>query len=118
MERARAIEEGVALFNTHKFWEAHEAWEKIWLASSGDEKLFLQGLIQLAAAYHHLQRGTYRGGIRLFAAAFAKLEAFPESYAEIERESAVAAARGHRARMVEGERIDSSEYPKLRVSRG
>ena len=40
---------------------------------SGEEKRFLQGLIQLAAAYHHAGRGTNRGGIRLFDAALEKL---------------------------------------------
>ena len=60
-EREPAIERGVALFNAHEFWHAHEAWEELWLEESGDEKQFLQGLIQLAAAYHHVKRGTYRG---------------------------------------------------------
>ncbi|HUP59899.1 MAG TPA: DUF309 domain-containing protein [Thermoanaerobaculia bacterium] len=113
-----SLARGIELFNSHEFWHAHEAWEKIWLASSGDERRFLQGLIQLAAAYHHVQRGTYRGGIRLFDAAFEKLEQFPPGHADVDRALAIAAAHGHRARIVKGERVDPSEYPKLRVSSG
>lgn len=44
---------GVDLFNEGYFWEAHEAWEGLWMAAEGrDEvqRLLLQGLIQLTAA--------------------------------------------------------------------
>ena len=43
-----SLERGAALFNTGKFWEAHEAWEEAWLELENEEKLFLQGLIQVA----------------------------------------------------------------------
>lgn len=109
----QAIEKGVELFNSHHFWHAHEAWEERWLSATGDEKLFLQGLIQLAAAYHHVQRGTFSGGIRLFDAAFAKLERFPASYAGVDRAAAVEIARRHRTRIAEGNEIDAREYPRL-----
>lgn len=107
---------GVRLFNARKFWEAHEAWEGAWLVMEGDAKRFLQGLIQLAAAYHHVQRGTYRGGVRLFDAALEKLASFPEGYANVDRAEAVAAAREHRPRIARGERIETSELPKLRYN--
>ena len=109
----QAIEKGVELFNSHHFWHAHEAWEARWLNASGDEKTFLQGLIQLAAAYHHVQRGTYRGAIRLFDAAFAKLGSFPPGYAGVDRAEAVELARRHRTRIAEEDEIDAREYPRL-----
>ena len=84
--------EGVEHFNAREFWDAHESWEELWLAASSDLEQYLQGLIQLAAAYHHLQRGTLSGGIRLFDAALRRLEPFAESCCGIERHHAVAAA--------------------------
>ncbi len=48
------VEHGIKLFNAGKFWHAHEAWELVWQRQAEDERLFFQGLIQLAAAYHHL----------------------------------------------------------------
>jgi predicted metal-dependent hydrolase len=110
------LENGVALFNAHQFWHAHEAWEELWLHSSGDDKVFLQGLIQLAAAYHHVQRGTLRGGVRLFDAALRKLERFADGYRGIDRTEAVAAAVLHRERIARGENIDAGEFPKLRYN--
>jgi Domain of unknown function (DUF309) len=81
---------------------------------------FLQGLIQLAAAYHHVQRGTYPGGLRLFDAALEKLDRFPKRWCGIDRTSVEEAARRHRAwvaaLLADGrgaERLDASDFPKI-----
>ena len=111
-----AIVAGVEHFNAQRFWEAHEAWEEQWLRSVGDDRLFLQGLIQLAAAYHHVQRGTLRGGVRLFDAAARKLADFPAGHFRVDRAEAVAAAALHRDRIADGKRIDAGEFPKLRYN--
>ena len=108
--------EGIQLFNAQKFWHAHEAWERVWLASEGDYRTFVQGLIQLAAAYHHVQRGTFRGGVRLFDAALSKLATFPVHFGEIDREDVVAIAEKHRERIAKGGHIDGGELPKFRYN--
>jgi predicted metal-dependent hydrolase len=75
------FEHGVQLFNCGKFWNAHEAWEQVWLRHKEDERLFFQGLIQLAAAYHHLvQKKSVRGMLNNFEKAYAKLEVFRPQY--------------------------------------
>jgi predicted metal-dependent hydrolase len=111
-----SLEKGIALFNDQKFWHAHEAWERDWLQASGEEKRFLQGLIQLAAAYHHVQRRTYRGGVRLFDAALRKLEGFADDHLGVNRTEAVARASEHREKIARGEHIDAAEYPKFRYN--
>lgn len=111
-----AFEEGLSRFNSHRFWDAHESWETIWLSAAGDDKQFLQGLIQLAAAYHHVQRGTYRGGVRLFDAALRRLAAFPDGYRGVDREEAVARAVVHREAIARGEEIHPDAFPKLRYN--
>jgi predicted metal-dependent hydrolase len=111
-----ALLAGIEQFNAHRFWEAHEAWEQYWLTAGGDVKLFLQGLIQLAAAYHHVQRGTFRGGIRLFDAALLKLQGFPAQYAGVDRTGAVTAAEIHRREIASGRAIDPGDFPKLRYN--
>ncbi len=55
------FQEGVRLFNSQKFFEAHEALEAIWLKAHGQERVFLHGLIQVAAAFHHHQRNNAAG---------------------------------------------------------
>jgi len=75
------FERGVRLFNERKFWHSHEAWEEVWKHHVEDERLFFQGLIQLAAAYHHLlEKKSIRGLINNFDKAFGKLEVFHPEY--------------------------------------
>ena len=45
---------GLRCFHSGAFFEAHEHWESVWLAAQEPEKTFLQGLIQIAAAFYHL----------------------------------------------------------------
>ena len=69
----------MTLFNAGEFWKAHEAWEAVWLASDGERKQFLQGLIQLAAVCYHLDRDNRRGAERLLEASLARLDPLPET---------------------------------------
>jgi predicted metal-dependent hydrolase len=74
------FDHGVALFNGRKFFEAHEAWEEIWLHAKLPEKTFLQGLIQVTAAFHHHSRGNLRGMESLLRRGLHKLNGFPPSH--------------------------------------
>jgi hypothetical protein len=50
-----AIEQGAARFDRGEFFAAHEAWEDRWRKSRDEsERRGLQGLIQIAAAFHKL----------------------------------------------------------------
>lgn len=114
---------GVEQFNSRRFWDAHEAWEEIWLHAASDVDQFLQGLIQVAAAYHHLQRGTFRGGVRLFDAGLRRLQPFPSGFCGVSREAVEAAARVHRQWAAShvaaddyGARLRDDEYPQLELT--
>jgi uncharacterized protein len=54
---------GISLFNNAKFFDAHEALEDVWRAAPLENKKFLQGLIQVAVAFHHYSTGN-RVGMR------------------------------------------------------
>src|SRR5688500_13193209 len=81
------------LCNEGKFWHAHEAWEELWLVATPDLRLFTQGLIQLAAAWHHVGRGNLRGARRLFASALDKLAPYPPDHLGIDRAACEREAR-------------------------
>ncbi|PYV25759.1 MAG: hypothetical protein DMG24_08540 [Acidobacteria bacterium] len=74
-----AIAEGVRLFNTQKFFEAHEALEAVWLKAHGEEKILLHGLIQVAAAFHHYRRDNPAGFRSLLEKGSKKLDKFGAS---------------------------------------
>lgn len=86
IERADLYDEGVRLFNEGRYWHAHEAWEDIWLDSSGPARLVLQSLIQMAAALYHVERDNPGGATRLFTAAEEKLRRVPEPGLKLDRD--------------------------------
>jgi hypothetical protein len=67
------IEQGREAFNRGEFFEAHERWEDAWHQLQGPERDAVQGLIQIAAGLHHLQRGRRRPAARLLRKGLARL---------------------------------------------
>ena len=74
---------GLACYQQEQFFEAHEHWEEVWLGLKEPEKSFLQALIQMTAAFHHLNRGNSEGSISLLRRALRRLESCPESFGGI-----------------------------------
>lgn len=72
--------DGVALYEASRYWHAHESWEGLWRAAGDDaHRRLLQGLIQVAAALHHLTaRGDAGACLRVLSRARAKLDGLPE----------------------------------------
>jgi predicted metal-dependent hydrolase len=115
MKESELFERGIVLFNARQFFEAHEVWEELWLAEPEPGKTFLQGLIQLAAAFHHHARGNSRGGESLLAAGLAKLEKFPADHRGLALEELRLEAK-HWARVTREAGDDASRtLPHIRI---
>jgi len=68
-------------FNRQLFYEAHDVLENLWLADRhGANGAFYKGLIQLAGAFVHLQKGRLRPAAALFKLARANLEKYPRHH--------------------------------------
>src|SRR5205809_990595 len=80
------IAEGIRLFNSQKFFEAHEALEEVWLKTEGRQKFILHGLIQVAAAFHHHTKGNLAGFHSLLGKGLSKLDQFGDSMEGIDLE--------------------------------
>ena len=76
--------EGIRYFNTGRYFEAHEAWEEIWMRSSGDSRLFFQMLIQAAVCLHHYERGNPRGARGLHDRVLDKVARIPAVYLSLD----------------------------------
>ena len=74
------LADGLRCYCNQKFFEAHEHWEAEWLKCNEPEKTFLQALIQISAAFHHLQRHNLAGTASLLRAALRRLESFPAEF--------------------------------------
>ena len=74
---------GIDLYNAGHYWNAHEAWEEVWLDSERDLRGFYQGLIQITAAFVHVTRNEYPGSVRLLDSGLEKLERYPATYQSV-----------------------------------
>ncbi len=73
---------GMQLHNEGSYYDAHEAWEELWIDETDDElRLFLQGLIQVTSAFHKVffQKQPASAG-RLLARGLEKLAPYPDEY--------------------------------------
>jgi predicted metal-dependent hydrolase len=65
-------------FNQQLFFEAHEVLEELWLPQRrSPESAFYKGLIQLAGAFVHVQKGRPGPALALFRLAQTNLQKFP-----------------------------------------
>jgi hypothetical protein len=81
------LADGLRCYRNEEFFLAHEHWEGIWLGCEEPERTFLQALIQVTAAFHHLQRNNVIGSASLLRAALRRLDAFPAAYGGMAVES-------------------------------
>jgi uncharacterized protein len=83
---AGPLAEGLHCYRTRQFFEAHEHWEAVWLTLSEPEKSFLQSLVQISAAFHHLSRGNRIGAISLLTRSLRRLDRCPSLFCNINLE--------------------------------
>jgi len=112
-EHQEAFRLGVEHFNERRFFEAHETWEEIWLKSPEPEKTFLQGIIQIAAAFHHYSRGNTRGTCNLLEAGLRRLERFPAAHDQVELETLRVEARAWADGLRSGHDPGHAHLPKI-----
>jgi len=117
-ERDRLYLKGLEAFNTGHFYEAHELWEEVWLETPNPDKKFLQGLIQVAAAFHHFSRANLRGTRNLLRAGLLKLECFPEVHGGLEIAALREAVRGWLAGLAAEESLEDSRIPRIHTCKG
>ena len=79
MNEEQAFSLGVRYFNQRRFFEAHDVWEELWMETSGQQRVFYQGLIQTAIAYYHAENQNPKGAAHLIHRAIEKLELFRPS---------------------------------------
>lgn len=55
---------GIELFNSGRYWDAHEVWEREWIPDrKGPDAGFYKGIIQIAAGCLHYGRRNRRGAV-------------------------------------------------------
>lgn len=66
---------GVAAFNRGEWYGCHDDFEAVWHETQGRLRPVLQGILQIAVAHHHLERGNQRGATVLLGEGLGRLVA-------------------------------------------
>ena len=74
------IQKGIDLFNDCDYFSAHDFFEDIWMDSSGEEKDFYQGLVQISVGCYHLICGNMPGAKSQIKKGMDKLSKFIPEY--------------------------------------
>lgn len=77
-EERRQLDEGVRLFNAGMYFECHDVLEDLWSGVRGESRDFFQGLIQVAVALYHLERGNAEGARSMLGRALLRFERYPD----------------------------------------
>jgi predicted metal-dependent hydrolase len=112
-EKHRLYRKGLEAFNSAHFYDAHEHWEEVWLETPNPDKMFLQGLIQIAAAFHHYSRANLLGTRKLLRSGLLKLDRFPEIHGDLEIEELREAIREWLDALEAGEILETRQPPRI-----
>jgi predicted metal-dependent hydrolase len=66
--------EAVRLFNAGEWYACHDGFEELWHETQGPCRKVLQGILQIAVAHLHLERGNRRGATVLLGEGLGRLQ--------------------------------------------
>lgn len=78
------FEKSIKEFNQADFFAAHDSFEELWFNSTGKDKLFLQGLVQISVGFYHLICKNYKGSLSQLSKGTQKLKDYSPFYKMIE----------------------------------
>jgi pSer/pThr/pTyr-binding forkhead associated (FHA) protein len=111
---------GIKCFNARKYFDAHEAWEEIWLHSSGEAKLFYQMIIQSAVALYHYERRNPRGVRGMYNNVMEKLGRLPATFMSLNLEDFARQLKTFFAELIENSHENPFDlekpYPVIHLS--
>jgi len=73
-----AVYRGLACMAEGRYFEAHEHLEAAWRDEPGLMRGLYQGLLQAAVVAYHVQRGNWRGALKVYRRAMRHLEPWPD----------------------------------------
>jgi hypothetical protein len=78
------LREGIKLFNDRRFFECHEVLEALYQEIDPADKAFIEGLVQLAAAFRIFSEfGEIKGPIRMIYQALVRFENYQPDFLQV-----------------------------------
>lgn len=80
------FQHGLELINQGSYFHAHDVLEEVWREVRGEDRLFYQGVVQVAIAMHHFSKANMAGAQSVLAKARKNLEPYPSKSGGIDLE--------------------------------
>ena len=65
---------GMTLFNSEEWYSAHDLFEELWHETINPERITIQGILQIAVAQIHLNKGNINGAMILYGEGLGRLK--------------------------------------------
>jgi hypothetical protein len=118
--KVEAVRRGAALFNGGLFFECHEYFEGLWRRAQAPDRAFYQGIILVAAAFYHIEKGNRHGARTKLTAGVERLLNYPSEYLGVRLRRWLAALEPWQARVREEGALtvlDIADIPRISLSR-
>jgi CheY-like chemotaxis protein len=114
---------GIQEFNRRQFFECHETIEAAWMAEPRPIRLLYQGILQVGVTLYHVQKGNWRGALKVLARATPKLAHFEPTCMGIDVRRLLVDARSVHQHLIQlgQERIsefDPALFPTIQIQVG
>jgi predicted metal-dependent hydrolase len=113
------LREGISLFNQGRFFDCHEVLEGLYLEIDETNKPFLEGLIQLAAAFRMFcDFGEVKGAVRMIYQALIRFENYQPAFLQVRVQDLCQAAEAWAKAAERAEAKPSPiSIPKIQIQR-
>jgi predicted metal-dependent hydrolase len=113
------LREGIRLFNERQYFQCHEILEEFYRTAEDSKKPFLEGLIQLAAAFRlFCDFGETKGPVKMIRQALIRFENFQPVYLQIRvRDLCQAADAWAKNAGGGGSQPSDADLPKIQIRR-
>ena len=107
--------EAVRLFNAGEWYACHDGFEALWHETQGPCRRTLQGILQIAVAHHHLDRGNQRGAMVLLGEGLGRLQGAGAVQFNLALDPLRETARDRLLALHENRSLADLPFPKLTV---
>ena len=107
-----AFRHGRSLFDAGAYFECHDVWEDVWQGLRTGSRDFLQGLIQAAVAFHHLDGGNLAGAGSVLGRSLARLSRYGDRHWGLDAGRLRAELRAWSERVARAEQLEAPR-PRL-----
>ena len=105
--------EAIFLFNSGDWYACHDSFEALWHETAGPMRPVLQGILQIAVAELHLERGNCRGATILMGEGLGRLKACPPNALDIDLVALINLSMQRLLALQQQGSIEGLELPRL-----